>query len=66
MVGMFETDTQIYSLTERYLFIPTGGSDVNWLTHPQTRVNFKLLNFPLEKVYFDSLLLVESNFDMAN
>ena len=37
LVGMFETDTQIYSLTERYLFIPAGGSDIDWLTHPQTR-----------------------------
>ena len=42
---MFETDTQIYSLTERYLFIPAGGSDIDWLTHPQTRVNFKLFYF---------------------
>ncbi|XP_028409635.1 hapless 2-like [Dendronephthya gigantea] len=37
MIGMFESDTQIYSLTERYLFIPAGGSKINWLSHPQTR-----------------------------
>ena len=43
MIGMFESDTQIYSLTERYLFIPAGGSKINWLTHPQTRVSQKLL-----------------------
>ena len=36
---MFETNTQIYSLTERYLFIPAGGSDIDWVTHPQTKVN---------------------------
>lgn len=54
LVGMFESDTQIYSLTERYLFIPARSSKIDWLTHSQTKVGLVMIVFrpPMASLYF--------------